>query len=82
MVHPGEGARGFADVALGVVADAHREQLEQLAAEVLVRMALDVLAVVEIHEHRRILEDADQQIAEAAPRPCARNISFCRSIIR
>ena len=34
----GEGARGLADVALGVVADAHREELEQFAAEVLVRM--------------------------------------------
>jgi len=31
-------------------------------------MLLDVLAVVEIDEHRRILQDADQQIAEAAGR--------------
>src|SRR4029453_10157719 len=44
----GERARRLADVALGVVADTHREELEQLAPEVLVRMALDVLAVVEI----------------------------------
>jgi hypothetical protein len=43
----GERARRLAHVALGVVADAHREQLEQLAAEVLVRVLLDVLAVVE-----------------------------------
>ena len=35
----GERAGGLANVALGVVADAHREQLEQLAAEVLVRDA-------------------------------------------
>src|SRR5207237_3977330 len=43
----GERARGLANVALRVVADAHREQLEELAAEVLVRVLLDVLAVVE-----------------------------------
>ena len=58
-----EGARGLAHVTLRVVAHAHREQLEQLAAEVLVRMFLDVLAVVEIDEHRRILQDADEQVA-------------------
>ena len=60
----GEGARGLAHVALGVMADAHREQLEQLAAEVLVRVRLDVLAVVEIDEHRRIFRMPDQQIAQ------------------
>ena len=64
----GEGARGLADVVLGVVPHAHREQLEQLAAEVLVGMRLDVLAVVEKDEHRRILEDPDQQIRQPARR--------------
>ena len=60
-----EGAGRFTDVALGVVADAHREQLEQFAPEVLVRVRLHVLAVVEIDEHRGILEDPDQQILQA-----------------
>ena len=53
----GERARGLAHVAFAVVADAHREELEQFTAEVFVRMAFDVLAVVEIDEHCRILED-------------------------
>ena len=43
-----------------------REQLEQLASEVLVRMALDVLAVVQIHQHPGILQDPDEQIAQVA----------------
>ena len=70
----GERARRFAHVALRVVADAHREELEQLAAEVLVRMRLDVLAVVEIDEHRRILEDPDEQRAQIAGRARAQHL--------
>ena len=37
-------------------------------------MRLDVLAVVEIHEHRRILQDPDQQIAEVARRVRAEHL--------
>ncbi len=63
-------AGGFPHVALGVVADAHREQLQELAPEVLVGMRLDVLAVVQIHEHGGIFEEPDEQPAEVAG--CAR----------
>ena len=42
------------DVGLGVVADAEQEQLEQLAAEVLVRRVLAVVGVVEVAQHRRL----------------------------
>jgi hypothetical protein len=61
-----ERARSLANVMLGIAAHAHREQLEQLAAEVLVGVLLHVLAVIEIHEHRGILQDPDQQSAETA----------------
>ena len=59
-----ERARGFADVRFGVVTDAHREQLQDFAAEVLVRAAFDVLAGVQIDEHGRVPGDADEQVAE------------------
>ena len=49
----GERARAFAHVLLGVVADAHREQLHDLAREVLVRRALHVVLRVEEVQHRR-----------------------------
>ena len=61
-----ERPRRLPDVLLGVVADAHREQLEQLAAEVLVRVVLHVLPVVEVDEHRRVAHDGEQQAAEVA----------------
>ena len=61
-----ERAGGFTHVALGVVADAHREQLQELAPEVLVGVRLDVLAVVQIHQHGGILEEPDEQLAEVA----------------
>ena len=65
---PGESARGFFDVPLGVVTLAEREQLHHFAREILVRSALAVLDAVEIDEHRRILGDRVQQDAEAAKR--------------
>ena len=49
----GEGARGFAQVLLGVIADAHGEQFHELAAEILVRAPFQVLPGVEIDEHCR-----------------------------
>ena len=57
-----------------VVAHAHREQLEQLAAEVLVRVLLDVLAVVQIHEHRRVFQNPDEQVAKVSRRPRAEHL--------
>ena len=71
---PRERTRRLANVALAVVAHAHREELEQLAAEVLVGMRLDVLAVVEEHEHRRILQKADEQLAEISRRARAKHL--------
>ena len=52
-----EGTSGLADITLRVVAHTHREQFEQLAAEVFVRVVLDVLTVVQIDEHRGIFQD-------------------------
>ena len=65
----GEGARRLAHVALGVaVVDAQREELEQLAGEVLVGRAL--LGVGEAQEqlHRAVLRDRPGQVAEAPQR--------------
>src|SRR5258708_40046316 len=47
----GEGAGGLADVLLGIIADAHGEELHYLAGEVLVGRALHVLGGIEIDEH-------------------------------
>ena len=49
-----------------VVAHAHREQLHDLAAEILVGRPLHVLPGVEEHQHRRVLRHAHQQFAETA----------------
>jgi len=67
-VPTGERARALADVLLRVVADTHREQLHDLAREILVRRALDVVLRVEEIQHRGILRDRDRQIAQVAGR--------------
>ncbi len=64
----GEGARRLADVALRIVAHAHREQLHHLAGEVLVGGPLHVHPGIEVVEHPRILRDRDQQLAEVPGR--------------
>src|SRR5690606_16080432 len=53
----GEGAGGFLDVVLGVVADAEGEQFKQLAGVVLVGMGFAVLLVVEVVQHGRVARD-------------------------
>ncbi len=53
QVPAGEDARRRVDVGLGVVADAHGEELHDLAAEVLLRHRPGVGAPVEPDEHRR-----------------------------
>ena len=58
---PGKGPRGFAEVLLGIVADAHGEQFHELAAEILVRPAFQVLPGVEIDQHRRVARDGGKQ---------------------
>ena len=62
----GEGAGALFDVLLGVVADAHREQLEQLAAVVLVDRTGVVLAVVQPVDHGRVARETEQQCAQIA----------------
>ena len=50
----------------GVVSDPQGEQLEQLPAVVLVDRTVMVLAVIEPHDHRRVLRQLQQQRAETA----------------
>ena len=67
---PGQRPRRLAHVALGVaVVDAQREELEQLAGEVLVRRPL--LRVREAQEqlHRAVPGDRPREVAEAPERP-------------
>src|SRR5690606_39358059 len=61
----GQGAGALLDVAFRVVALAEREQLEQLAGEVLVGVRAAVEGVVEVLEHRRVADDAAEQPGEA-----------------
>ena len=61
-----QGAGGLLDVVLGIVADPEREQLHQLAGEVLVRVALRILLGVEPDQERRVAEHRVQQPAERA----------------
>ena len=62
----GEGAGALADVNFGVIADAHAEQLQQLAAPVLVDRVGVVLAVVQPVNHSRVFGHFHQQFAEVA----------------
>ena len=68
QVPAGEHARRRVDVRFLDVRDAEREQLHHLAREVLLRLGLGVQPSVEPHEHRRILGDGDQQVAEIPQR--------------
>ena len=61
---PRERPRRRLHIVLGVVADAHREQLHQFAPIVLVRRAVVVVAVVQPVNHRRIFGNLKQQFAE------------------
>ena len=71
QIPAGEHAGGSVDVLLGVVADTEREQLHDLATEVLLRTLTRVDATVEPHEHRRIFRHLDQELSEAAERQLA-----------
>ena len=63
--------RAVLDVVLGVVADTHREELEQLAAVILVVHPLGIGVIVEPEDHGRIPGDLDQQGAKVAQRVLA-----------
>ena len=51
------------DVQLGVAADAHREELQQLASVVLVRLAAHVLVVVQPVDHGRVARELQEDRA-------------------
>ena len=65
-VQPVKARAALLDVVLGVVADAHREELQQLSAVVLVDGALVVLVVVQPDDHRRIPRQLDEDVPEVA----------------
>jgi hypothetical protein len=60
----GQTPGGLLDVGLRVVADAEGEQLHQLAAEVLVRVALAVGRGVEVREQGRLADRGIEQFGE------------------
>ena len=62
----GEGAGGFFDVILGVVADAHAEELEQFASPIFVDCAVVVLLVVKPDNHGWVFGEVDEQVVELA----------------
>ncbi len=62
----GEGAGGLADVLLGVVADAHGEQLHDFAGEIFVGGAFDVNAGVQEGKHGGTLRHRDREVSEIA----------------
>ena len=60
----GQGAGGLLDVVLGVMADAEREQLHQLAGQVLVGVVLGVVGRIEPDEQGRVAEHRAQELSE------------------
>ncbi len=76
QIPSGEHARRGVDVGLGVVADAHGEELHDLAAEVLLRHRAGVGAAVEPDQHRRVLGDLDQECLEVAERVVAQHLDL------
>ena len=64
----GEGADGRVDVELGIEALAQGEQLEQLSAEILVRMLAAAGVVVQPDQHRAIFRNFCGEIREPAER--------------
>ena len=69
---PGEQLGGGHHLPLGVAGlPAHRVQLEDLAAEVLVERALPVQVVGEVAGHRRVRDRRPQQVGEGAERVLA-----------
>ena len=65
-----ERAGGLLHVVLRVVAHAHREELQQLAAVVLVDRAVVIVVVVEPEDHRGVAGELQQEVLEAAePHP-------------
>ena len=63
----GEGAGAFANIGLGVVAGAEAEQLQQLAAPVLVDRGAVVLLVVQPEHHRRVVSRSSTAARGSCP---------------
>src|SRR5207237_3076365 len=62
----GEGPGGLTDVGFGVVADADREQLQEFAGEVLVRLGFLAAGAVEPDQHGSVADHGGEQIGELA----------------
>ena len=77
----GERARCLADIHLGVVAGAEAEQLQQLAAPVLVHRGAVVLVVVQPEDHRRVLRDLQQQVAIVAHAVAAEQLDLLQQLV-
>ena len=86
----GERAGAFLYVVLGVVelavhAHAHREQLQELPAVVLVDRALVTQTVIKEENHRRVARDSHQQITETAHSELSEHLDLvigCRVALR
>ena len=73
-VPAGESAGGFADVLLGVIADAEREQFHHFTGVVLVGVGLHVAVRVEVDQHGRVFAHFEQERAELAERVLAQQL--------
>ena len=76
QVPAAEHTRRGVDVRLGVVADADREELHDLAAEVLLWPRPGVALTIEPDQRRGILRDLHQEIAEVAERVLAEQLDL------
>ena len=76
QIPPGEHARAGIHVGLFEAPDADREELHELARKVLLRPGAHVGATVEPHEHRRILGDLDEQVAEISQGVLAKELNL------
>ena len=79
---PGEGAGALEHVLLRVVARAHREELQQLPAPILVGRTLVVLVLVQPVEHRRVVGQVDQQVPVVAHPVIAEDLHLLQHLVR
>ena len=70
----GEGPRALLDVLLGVIADAHGEELQQLPPEVLIDGFFVVFVVVQPEQHGRVPGQLQQQVTQAAQAVVAEHV--------